>query len=170
MGREVRRVPPDWKHPEGQSLFDGYNQRVERWDRERAKWDEGMVYNYGFMYHGEPNEWKPKSDAALKCAGFEEWDGKRPRPEDYMPDWPAEERTHYQMYETCSEGSPISPVMESPEALARWLADNEASAFGGMTASYEAWLRVCRGGFAPSMVMSGGILASGVEALEALPK
>ena len=51
---------------------------------------------------------------------------------------PIEERTHYQMYETCTEGTPISPVMETPENLARWLADNGASAFGGQHSHQHA--------------------------------
>lgn len=62
-----------------------------------------------------------------------------------MPSWPDAERTHFQMYETCSEGTPISPVLESPEAVARWCAENGASAFGYMTQSYEWWLKVCHG-------------------------
>ena len=41
------------------------------------------------------------------------------------------------IYETCSEGSPISPAFETPEELARWLTDNS---FGSMTATYEQWL------------------------------
>jgi len=49
------------------------------------------------------------------------------------------------MYETCTEGTPISPVMDSLETLARWLADNGASAFGEMTATYEQWLKIIGG-------------------------
>jgi hypothetical protein len=93
-----------------------------------------------------------------------------PDPADYMPRWTPTEATHYQMYETCTEGTPISPVFETPETLARWLADNEASAFGSMTASYEAWLRVCRGSSAPSAIMTGGGMVSGVEAMNELKK
>ena len=82
-----------------------------------------------------------------------------------MPAWPAKERTHYQMYENTSEGTPISPVCETPEELARWLADNKASSFGSMTATYEEWLPTCRGGWAPSMVMDASGIRSGVAAL-----
>lgn len=46
----------------------------------------------------------------------------------------------YQMWETTSEGSPISPVFASPEELARWLADNKASWFGDATATYDQWM------------------------------
>jgi hypothetical protein len=55
--------------------------------------------------------------------------------------------------------------MDSPESLARWLADNNASAFGGMTATYEEWLSVARGGWAPSAMITNGVLESGVAAI-----
>lgn len=51
----------------------------------------------------------------------------------------------WQMWETTSEGSPISPVFASPEGLANWLADTKASAFAGAGASYEVWLRMIQG-------------------------
>jgi len=61
----------------------------------------------------------------------------------------------WQMWETTSEGSPISPVCASPEELARWLTDNGASTFASMTADYEQWLNMIKGpGSAPSMVIS----------------
>lgn len=72
----------------------------------------------------------------------------------------------WQMWETTSEGSPISPVFASPEELARWLADNKASTFGRMTADYETWLKMIVGsGWAPSVVTSQETgIVSGVEA------
>ena len=48
----------------------------------------------------------------------------------------------YQMYETCTEGTPISPVCATAEECARYCAEHEVSAFGDMTASYEWWLGV----------------------------
>lgn len=82
-----------------------------------------------------------------------------------MTDWDDSECTHYMMYEDCSEGTPISPAFKTPEELARWLADNGASAFADMTATYEQWLQTCKIGSAPSAVFSTetGII-SGVEA------
>lgn len=72
----------------------------------------------------------------------------------------------WQMWETVSEGSPVSPVKESPEALARWLAENKASSFGSMTATYEQWLSMIKEGWAPSaMLVPGKGLVSGVEAV-----
>ena len=98
---------------------------------------------------------------------YEDWDGSRPEEHDYMPDWPEVERTHYQMYETTTEGTPISPVMENPEVLARWLADNNASAFANMGATYDQWLAmITGGGYAPSaVIIPGEGIVSGVEGL-----
>ena len=126
-----------------------------------------------------PKDWQhPKGDNgryiplfegrlfAAYLADFQSGDNENePHKSDFMPDWPESEKTHFMMYENTSEGTPISPAFETPELLARWLADNGASSFGRQTASYEAWLRVARGGFAPSMVMTDGGLTSCVEGL-----
>jgi len=158
MGREVRRVPADWQHPKNAAgryvaLFDGsYEQAAQEWDEEAAKWARGEFPDYA----GEES----------KKLSYTEWSGQRPDPADYMPSWPESQRTHLMMYETTSEGTPISPAFATPEELARWLVDNGASAFGNSTASYEGWLGVARGGFAPSAVYSSATgFVSGVEAL-----
>ena len=70
----------------------------------------------------------------------------------------------WQMWENVSEGCPISPVFKTPEKLARWLADSGASAMGSQTATYEQWLKMIKVGFAPSGVMIGGKMMTGVEA------
>jgi len=72
----------------------------------------------------------------------------------------------YQLWETTTEGSPVSPVFAIPEELARWLADNGASAFGRMTLSYEKWLTFIKGeGWAPSAAIVDGKFMSGIEAI-----
>ena len=159
MGREVRRVPQGWEHPKEKLTGhykplhsgDGLAKRKREWDESDALW----------MARRHPDQLEYEDTPEH----FESWDGNRPSADDHMPEWTESERTHFQMYEDTTEGTPISPVMEAPEALARWLADNSASSFAGRGASYEQWLRVCRGGFAPSMVSDGGGLRSGVEAL-----
>lgn len=47
----------------------------------------------------------------------------------------------YQLWETTTEGSPISPVFDSPEELAAWCALH-ATIFGSETMDYEQWLRM----------------------------
>ncbi len=170
--REVRRVPADWQHPKEwrwdhrgnrveryKPLFPGedYQRRVDEWDEECAKWKAG---------------WRPDycTTAEGRAMTYEQYSGQRPHRDDYMPDWPAERRTHLMMYEDTSEGTPISPAFETPEELARWLADNNASAFGSSTASYEAWLRVARGGWACGLIVTQNkdgtvVMQNGVEAL-----
>ena len=137
MGREVRRVPKNWKHPEKDgnyiALLEGYAEDCAEFD-------------------------------AIVDEKERERMGNRPAKEDYMPDWPESEKTHLQMYETCTEGTPISPVMETPEELARWLADNGASSFGRMTATYQQWLCTIKQGGVPSCFFSlSGDIESGVE-------
>ena len=167
MGRQIRMVPPGWQHPKNSEghyiplLKGSYAQAAADWDEGYAAWQRGEVENYSAK-DGE-SKWKPKQDSALKCSTYTEWSGSRPSPDDYMPAFAKGTATMLMMYEDTSEGTPISPAFATPEELARWLADNNASAFGGMTATYEQWLATCKSGWAPSMVMEGRRMMSGVE-------
>lgn len=72
----------------------------------------------------------------------------------------------YQMWETVSEGSPISPVFNAPERLADWLAGNRHGTVDeGRSAA--AWLAFIEGpGWAPSMISSPETgLVAGVDAV-----
>lgn len=149
MGREVRRVPGDWQHPE----------------YARSDGQEGFKPLYdGESYQESRDGFTEKLNAEGLQAAIDYY-GAAPDENDYMPRWTPEQRTHLMMYEDTTEGTPISPAFETPEELARWLADNGASSFGSSTATYEQWLPTCRGGWAPSMVIQGGHMMSGVEAL-----
>lgn len=166
MGREVRRVPASWQHPKGEDgryvpLRDGYNKHLAEWDEEHHHWQLGEVRDY--MRDGV--HWRPREDGVVSEI-FEEYAGARPDHREYMPDWPVEQRTHFQMYEDTSEGTPISPVFATPEELARWLADTGASAFADMAATYEQWLNTIHRGSAISMVINTGTgeIKSGVAA------
>lgn len=171
MGREVRRVPANWQHPKDNRgryiplLSGSYATAAAEWEEEYEQWQRGFRRNYA----NDGEKWAPK-DPEYASMTFGEWHGRRPSPTDYMPDWPESERTHLQMYENTSEGTPISPVMETPEQLARWLADNNASAFGSMTATYEHWLAMANDGWAPSGIMMGGVMMSGVEGMAKIGK
>jgi len=142
MGREVRKVPEDWEHP------------------------KNSKGNYIPLYDGYEKEEKEFIDLANK-KGLQEAvdDMGLPDIKDYMPVRAEEEKTHFMMYETCSEGTPISAAFETPEDLARWLTDSNASSFGSMGASYDGWLRVCQGGYACSVVGVGNVITSGVDGL-----
>lgn len=153
-----RPIPTIGGGGEFRPLFPGgqFASRLQEYEEGAAKWAEGLKSDWN-------GGWVPRdSDDDM---AWDEWHGSRPDPDDYMPTWTEEEATHLMMYENTTEGTPISPAFATPEELARWLADNGASSFASTTASYEAWLRVCRGGYAPSMVSIGGVVSSGVEGL-----
>ena len=143
MGREVRRVPANWSHPEG-------------------KWGFKPLYP-GSWYAEAKERWL----LVLKVRGLQaalDEGGRPPDASDYMPEWSETEADHLMMYENTTEGTPISPAFKTPEELARWLTDNNASAFGDMGATYEQWLAMARRGWAPSAVVQDGKFMSGVEA------
>ena len=169
MGREIRRVPADWEHPMWHNPHRGYEhksqlegpiedaiatweaekvEQKELWDKRECKYVDEDIY-----------------DKSTFEEYFEENYGGAPDPDMYMPSWTEEEKTHLMMYQTTSEGTPLSPAFATPEELARWLADNGASSFGDSKATYEQWLGMCKSGWAPSMISQGGVLQSGVEAL-----
>ena len=159
MSREVRRVPADWQHPKTfrgghKPLHEGdeFASRLKEWEEGCAAWNRGEFPKYA----SEKN----------RQGTYEEWAGPEPLQEHYMPAWSEEEKTHYQMYETTSEGTPISPVMETPEELARWLADNNASTFANYTTDYETWLKMITGSgssVGTFCVTDQGDVLSGVE-------
>lgn len=161
MSRELRKVPANWEHPRDDQgefiplLGGSFKKEAAEWDEAAKQWAGGFCRNF-------KDEWRPKK--ADETGTYEEWEGPRHEEHEYMPDWPEAERTHYQMYETTTDGIPISPVMETPEALAHWLADNGASASADQTASYDHWLAMIKKGRSPTFVTEPGkSLVSGVE-------
>lgn len=99
---------------------------------------------------GSGHFWSPPDDEEKA----EEWEPTEP---------PAGEA--YQIWETVSEGSPISPAFKDPRILAEWMSN--AKPWGAAQAmSAERWLEFIVGpGWAPSGIMTNGVYKSGVEAL-----
>lgn len=160
MGREIRMVPANWNHPakvtdQGEikfvPLLEGpFSKCYSQYAAYKEKWDRGDFPDWA-------------GDESRKLS-FEEYEGKAPSADEYMPEWKPEEKTHFMMYENTSEGTPISPAFATPEELARWLADTGASSFGSSTATYEQWLSTCKRGSAMSAVYTPNTgLVSGVE-------
>jgi hypothetical protein len=141
MGREVRRVAAGWTS-EGSHYDQSLRQAQEEWDAGAAAFTP---------QHG--------------CSTYAEWAGKRPEdPAMYRPDWTDEERTHYQLYETVSEGSPLSPAFATPEELVDWLV-NVGNQWDGRWPREQAE-RFVAAGWAPSLVFSRATgVVKGYEAL-----
>jgi hypothetical protein len=65
----------------------------------------------------------------------------------------------------------MTPVFATPEALARYCVDNDVCTFGHDTTTYENWLSFINGpGWAPSAIVIGDTLHSGVDAMASLEK
>lgn len=155
MGREIRMVPPGWRHPRDKrgNFIPLLKMSPGEYDAEKAAFERRDL-------SGLPSYFR----AEYFKGSFRRWAGAR-SPKRRMPDFEPGTATHLMMYESTSEGTPISPAFATAEELARWLADTGASAFGAMTATYAQWLATCRAGWAPSAIGGGGMgLISGVEA------
>lgn len=166
-------------------LFNDYRGRLTDWEREGGELArrQGSHWTFSVQYHLTGFQGREDAEVTVHPVyvsenGTEvdvrdedhlhellmaEHARERPNPEDYMPEFPEGAATGWCMYETTSEGTPISPVMGDPSELARWLADNRASSFGGHTATYNQWMRMIEAGWAPSAISAGGVLQSGVE-------
>lgn len=148
MGREIRRVPKGWEHPrdvkgnykpmEDETVWQGTLRilRHELWD-----------------YLSCPRYWR--EGLWLPFMHREYY-----RPRSRQP------QTCYQIYETVSEGTPVSPVFTFLTDLEDWLV-----AEGYSRKSAE---RFAQDGWAPSMVMNinpagGSWIANDIHALGVLP-
>ena len=120
MGREIRRVDADWEHPRKIS----YDQDIgympmyaDDFDSVFTEW----VDEYNLWKAGKHPDQKKYPDEANQP--YWEWAGAPPDPDYYLPE-PFKNPTWYQMYETVSEGTPVSPKFETAEELVDYLVEN----------------------------------------------
>jgi hypothetical protein len=153
MGREVKRVQLDFDWPL-KKVWPGYMGGI---------CEDDMIYCLGKDVPHEKRCEECRHAARLAGIKIQSFG---------CPNWKHDPLPGdgWQMWETTSEGSPISPVFDSPENLARWLADTRASSFGSDTATYEQWLAMVLEGWAPSMIIQNGNLMSGVQFTAENPK
>jgi len=151
MGREIRRVPPDWNHPRQQCKHSPW---AGGCDDAKAHGVMCFVPLYDNDYHTAAREWIEGFDLWRKgehpsqmesCPYFWEYDSP-PEEENYRDRaWTPEEATAYQVYETVSEGTPVSPVCKTLDALIAWLISQGHSEHAAREFAKTGW--------APSMVM-----------------
>lgn len=113
MGREIRMVPPNWKHPLSEEPWraergDLQPMYDDRYEHVRAEWLAGLAAHKPEEHDGED---------------YWEYHGNPPRRSYYRP-WKDEEATWFQLWETVSEGTPVSPPFATREELADYLAEN----------------------------------------------
>jgi len=171
MGREVRRVPPNWSHPETERS-NGQTGKQPMFDKTyasaRAEWLEGLrKWEAG----EDPDREQFKNDDG-SYQDYWEWTGNPPDRVYYRP-WRDEEATWFQLWETVSEGTPITPPFTTREELAAYLAekgdewdqkragDPRAAALFGIKLGKPGWGRAraeafVKAGWAPSFAISNG--------------
>lgn len=126
---------------------DSINQRICVKARLKSR---GMTDHTCDVCHGEGELW-PDDKYKTLCENFEPVDP------------PSGEG--YQLWSTTTEGTPMSPVFDEPEKLAKWLFDNDASSFGHETSSYDQWLVFVKDQrWVPSAIYRSGEITSGVNA------
>ena len=124
MGREIRRVPEGWEHPKIDRVFyrplydKDFETAAREWLDNCIAWDNGT--------HKDAETYKEE------CPFFWQWYGDPPDHEYYRPKF--ENADCFQIYETVSEGTPISPVFKSKAEMLAWLigqgySENAASQF-----------------------------------------
>lgn len=158
MGREIRRVKAGWEHPQ-KTEYNPYNRKQEtfyqpmydrdyetaaaEWKKEFYEWENGerarLTAEYGEDY-GE----------------YWDYSGNPPDKEYYRPKWAPEEMTHFAVYETVSEGTPVTPAFATKEELVDYLVNN--GDFWDQRRGDGGWLRenaerFVETGFAMSMVV-----------------
>jgi hypothetical protein len=169
MGREIRHVPQNWKHPKtidkynGKERFRGMFQRdfkeayadfekeLKEWYKEREAFENGKVFSYGDKFYSKKNG-----------NTYEDWAGEPPTPPnpyDYMPygKW-------YQLFETVSEGTPLSPPFETKKELIEWLVNNKD--YWGHQWTKEQAEGMIKNEYVPSMAIIGNTLYKPEELAE----
>lgn len=130
MGREIRRVPPNWKHPtrmvpnhrlgrleeDFQPLYDKDAETAwEEWYADYQAWIGGGFASVLADHPGAYN-------AAEPYRSFCDYHGSPPDVRSYRPKW--DNATWFQVYETVSEGTPVTPPFATEEELVDYLVQN----------------------------------------------
>ncbi len=134
-----------------------------QWQKEYAEWLAGE-HDRVIAEYGEADY--PKDQP---YASFCRWHGPPPDPKRYLPKWSDEEMTWYQVYETVSEGTPVTPPFATREELVEYLVEHgdfwdqsrrEEKAMGKtISMNCDPWSReaaerfVFGTGWAPSMMV-----------------
>lgn len=180
MGREIRRVPAGWEHPK-EKRYDPFR-RVEHeaykpmFDRPFAPAIREWISGWEAWEAWERGERPSYCSDDDKDTTYWEYEGAPPDPLNYRPDWKPEEMTWYQVYETVSEGTPVTPPFATKEELVDYLIangdfwDQKRREEGNSFMNCDPWSRAqaeafVGAGFAFSMVVADGKVMSGVEAL-----
>ena len=186
MGREIRRVLPNWEHPREPCghipnarhaedmvngccyipLYDGreFFDHLDRWVTDARGYVEGTAEPATPRYLAAIAAHKAEH-GQMRNEGLVDWMFTPPNPKRYTPIVTEAEATWVQCYENVTEGTPVSPPFEDPEDLIDWLASSRSWGFGGDAdpGPREDVARFVYAGFAPTVVVVGGEVMPGTK-------
>jgi hypothetical protein len=149
-----------------------WQEELREWLSKYNAWIEGLYENEHMTYLGN-GQYKYHNPAYVGRHDehynrvydkFEEFESSIPMPPDpwdYMVTHINERPCDgYQVYETVTEGTPVSPVFANREELLRWLISQGHSETAANDFIDDGW--------APTAVFANGQLAMGIDALELL--
>jgi hypothetical protein len=156
MGREIRRVPKDWQHPKKEDgsyhpMFDdNFDESLKTWLQEYELWKSGE--------HPDQKKWPEE-----KNKPYHAWAGGPPDPKYYNHN--KNEKVWFQMYETVSEGTPVTPPFETKEELVNYLTQN------GTFWDSTCWKKenaesFVNSGWAPSGIVTNGRVYTAIDMAE----
>jgi hypothetical protein len=166
MGREIRKVPAGWEHPRDENghyrpLFDrDYETAMRTWYDELQAWLAGKFEEVRLKHPDLAA--KPSYASDTPFSAFKDWHGRPPDPDYHRPRWSDEQRTHYQLYEDVTEGTPLSPPFATKEELVEHLV-RHGDGWGQSISRKAAEAFVFRDGWAPSLAIVDGRMVQGVE-------
>lgn len=112
MGREIRRVPPNWEHPKAMNSDQYHPLHDRHYPTEAARWTKD------FLEFEEDKKNGAQSDYTYY------WEYENHPDEEYCVPYTKEEATWYQVYETVSEGTPVTPPFETQQELIDYLVNH----------------------------------------------
>ena len=131
------------------SLFGFGHDAINQWICIKARCRREGVPHLCKKCDGDGHVWASDDAKTL----YESWERQDP------PEGPG-----YQIWQTVSEGGPVSPVFANPGDLASWMVNNDDSATEGT--AYKQWLKFINGpGVAPSGILVNGRYKNGVAAV-----
>lgn len=120
MGREIRSVPPNWDHPRAS---DGYLQPMfkERYEQAVAKWIANHLLWSAGVHQDQLTESEGNTYKASDHEYYAQWNGGPPDINYYNTYYTKDQATWFQLYETVTEGTPVSPPFATREELIDYL-------------------------------------------------
>lgn len=118
MGREIRRVPPNWEHPQDKH---GHHIPLHDTDIETAgrEWLDNCIA----WENGTHQDFVERPELKIKYPFYWMWSGDPPDPKYRRPKFEVEP-TWFQVYETVSEGTPVTPAFATKEELIDYLVEH----------------------------------------------